>query len=62
MARGRYFRLGVGLIAVGAAFIALNIWFLVTVGWILPARRGNGALIAIGGTMLIAGVMVLMGV
>jgi hypothetical protein len=62
MAKGRHFRLGVGLIIVGATFIVLNVWFLTTGHMIPGARRGNGALIAIGGAMLVAGVMVLLGI
>jgi predicted phage tail protein len=61
MVKGRYFRLGAGLIVVGAALIALNVWFLATGHTVPGSGRGNGALIAIGGTMLIAGVMVLLG-
>jgi len=61
MAKRPYFRLGVGLIVVGAAFIALNIWLLSTVH--SPALRGRGAggLGAIGLTMIICGAMVLLG-
>jgi len=61
MAKGRHFWLGVGPIVVGAAFIALNLWFLSTIHWVPGIRGGNGALIVIGLTMLVAGVMVLLG-
>ncbi len=60
MAKGR---LGVGLIVAGAALIALNLWLLITFHWVLPgSSRGWGAIGAVGATMLVAGVMVLMGV
>jgi len=61
MAKRPYFRLGIGLIVVGVALIALNVWFLATGHTVPGSRRGNGALIAIGGTMLVAGIMVLLG-
>jgi hypothetical protein len=61
MAKRPYFRLGVGLIVVGAAFIALNLWFLSTIHWVPGARGGNGGLGVIGLTMIISGIMVLLG-
>ena len=61
MAKERHFRLGVGLIVVGAAFIALNLWFLSTIHWVPGLRGGNAGLGVIGLTMIIAGVMVLLG-
>jgi hypothetical protein len=61
MVKGRHFWLGAGLIVVGAAFITLNVWFLITVH-LLPGRRGeNAALGIIGLTMIICGAMVLLG-
>jgi hypothetical protein len=63
MAKRPYFRLGASLIVVGAAFIALNIWLLITFHWVLPGpSRGWGALGVIGLTMIVAGVMVLLGI
>ena len=61
MAKRPYFRMGVGLIVVGAALIALNIWLLTIVH--SPALRGRGAggLGVIGLTMIIAGAMLLLG-
>jgi len=62
MVRRPYFRLGVGMIVVGAVFIALNVWLLMTFHWVLPGpSRGWGAIGVIGATMIVAGVMVLMG-
>lgn len=62
MTQRPYFRMGVGLIVVGAALIALNIWLLITFHWVLPGpTRGWGALGALGATMIIAGIMVLFG-
>jgi predicted phage tail protein len=61
MAKERHFRLGVGLIVVGAAFIALNLWFLSTIHWVPGLRGGNAGLGVIGMTMIIAGIMVLLG-
>jgi hypothetical protein len=61
MRKGRHFRLGVGLIVVGAAFIALNLWFLSVIHWVPGIRGGNFGLGVIGLTMLISGVMVLLG-
>lgn len=48
MAKRPYFRLGVGLIVVGAAFIALNLWFLTTIHWVPGVRGGNAGLGVIG--------------
>lgn len=62
MAKGRYFRLGMGLIVGGAAFIALGLWVLSTVHWIPGVRGGNAGFCVIGAVMIIAGVMVLLGV
>ena len=62
MAKRPYFRMGVGLIVVGAAFIALNIWLLITFHWVLPGpSRGWGALGVVGATMIIVGIMLLLG-
>jgi hypothetical protein len=61
MAKERHFRLGVGLIVVGAAFIGLNVWFLSTIHWVPGSRGRNGGLGVIGATMIIAGIMVLLG-
>jgi len=36
MTQRPYFRMGVGLIVAGAAFLALNIWLLITSHWVLP--------------------------
>ena len=59
VAKGRHSRLGGGLIVVGAAFIALNLWLLSTIHWVPGLRGGNAGL---GGlNMLMAGVMVLLG-
>jgi len=61
MAKRPYFRLGIGLIVVGAAFLALNIWLLVTFHWVLPGHlEGGGPLASSGATMIIAGIMVLL--
>ena len=48
MAKRPYFRLGVGLIVVGAAFIALNLWFLSKIHWLPGIRGGNAGLGVIG--------------
>ena len=61
MAKRPYFRMGVGLIVIGAALLALNIWLLTTVHLDLVPTRGKLALGAIGLTMLITGTMVLLG-
>ena len=61
MAKRPYFRLGVGLIVAGAAFIALNLWFLSTIHWVPGIRGGNAGLGVIGLTMIVAGTMVLLG-
>jgi hypothetical protein len=62
MVKRPYFRLGVGLIVVGAAFLALNIWLLITFHWVLPGPpRGRGALGVVGLTMIVSGIMVLLG-
>ena len=61
MVKGRYFRLGIGLIVAGAAFIALNLWFLSTIHWVPGIRGGNAGLGVVGVTMIIVGVMVLLG-
>lgn len=61
MAKGRYFRLGLGLIVAGAALIALNLWFLSANHWAHVPRGAYGGPTAIGLTAIIAGVMVLMG-
>ena len=62
MAERRDYRLGGGLIVVGAALIALNIWLFITFHWLAAAagRKGSGALGVLGGTMIIAGIMVLL--
>ncbi len=61
MVKGRYFWLGIGLIVAGTAFIALNIWFLSTIHWVPGISGGNAGLGVIGATMIVAGVMVLLG-
>jgi len=61
MVKRPYFRLGAGLIVAGAAFIALNLWFLSTIHWVPGIRGGNAGLAAIGATMIICGIMVLLG-
>jgi hypothetical protein len=62
MAKRPYFRMGVGLIVVGAALLALNIWLLITFDWVPPGSpRGRGAFGVLGATMIIAGIMVLLG-
>jgi hypothetical protein len=61
MGKGRHFRLGVGLIVVGAAFVALNLWFLSTIHWVSGIRGGNFGLGVIGLTMMVCGAMVLLG-
>lgn len=48
MAKRPYFRMGIGLIVVGAAFIALNLWFLSTIRWVPGIRGGNAALPSLG--------------
>jgi len=62
LAKRPYFRLGVGLIVVGAAFIALNLWFLSKIHWLPGIRGGNAGLGVIGASIIVAGVMVLLGV
>jgi hypothetical protein len=59
MGKGRYFRLGTGLIAAGAAFIAFGVWFLSTVPWIPSIMGGNAGFIVVGVIMPISGAMVL---
>jgi hypothetical protein len=61
MAKRPYLKLGVGLIVVGAAFIALDLWWLSAVRWDAGPRGRKGGLIAIGLTLIVAGVMVLLG-
>lgn len=62
MVKGRYFRLGIGLIVAGAALLALNIWLLIKFHWVLPGPpRGRGAFGVLGATMIVAGIMVLLG-
>ena len=61
MAKRPYFRLGIGLIVAGAAFIALNLWFLSTIHWVTGIRGGNAGLGVVGATMMVAGVMMLLG-
>ena len=61
MTRRPYFRLSVGLIVLGIMLIALNVWLLFTFHLPPGVRGGNGALGVIGGTMLMAGVMILLG-
>ena len=63
MAQRPYLRLGVSLIVIGAAFVALNIWLLITFHWILPGpSRGWGAIGVIGAIMIVVGIMMLMGI
>ena len=51
MSKRPYFRMGVGLIVVGAALLALNIWLLITFHWVLPGSpRGRGAFGVLGAT------------
>jgi len=57
MANRPYFRLGIGLIVAGAAFIALNLWFLSAIHWVPGTRGRNAGLGVIGATMLVAGVL-----
>jgi hypothetical protein len=61
MAQRPYFRLGVGLIVAGVAFIALNLWFLRMIHWVPGLRGGNAGLGVIGLAMIISGIMVLLG-
>jgi predicted phage tail protein len=61
MAQRPYYKFGVGLIVAGAAFIALNLWFLSTIHWASGIRGGNAGLAVIGATMIISGIMVLLG-
>ena len=61
MAKGRQALLVPLLIAVGTAFVALNLWFLATAYPIPVPARGKLALGALGLTMLISGVMLLQG-
>lgn len=42
MAQRPYFRLGVSLIVIGLAFVALNIWLLSTFHWVLPGPSRGG--------------------
>jgi len=51
MAKRPYFRLGIGLIVVGAAFLALNIWLLVTFHWVLPGHLEGGGPLASSGQL-----------
>ena len=63
MTQRPYFRLGVGLIVIGAALVALNIWLLFTFHWVLPGpSRGAGAIAVIGAIMMVVGTMMLMGI
>jgi hypothetical protein len=49
MTKRPHFRLSVGLIVVGAAFLALNMWLLITFHWVLPGPpRGWGPLASSG--------------
>ena len=61
MANRPYFRLGIGLIVAGAAFIALNLWFLSAIHWVPGTRGRNAGLGVVGATMIVAGVMMLLG-
>ena len=61
MAGRPYLKLGIGLIVVGSAFIALNLWFLSTIHWVAGTRGGNAGLGVIGLAMIASGIMVLMG-
>ena len=64
MTKGRRFRLGALLIVVGAALIALNLWFLSSMysAWVPSlGHRGYAAPGIVGLALLIAGVMVLFG-
>jgi len=61
MADRQSFRLGTGLIVAGVAFIALGLWFLSAVHWVPGIRGGNAGFVVIGLTLLVAGVMVLLG-
>jgi len=64
MGKGRRFQVGVGLIVVGAALVALNVWVLTTVQsiWVPSLRHGGYAVFGvIGATMIICGAMVLLG-
>jgi uncharacterized membrane protein YidH (DUF202 family) len=61
MAKERHFRLGIGLIVGGLAFIALGLWVLSMFDWVLGPRAGNAGLAIVGATMIVAGVMVLLG-
>ena len=63
MTQRPYFRLGVSLIVIGAALVALNIWLLFTFHWVLPgSSRGAGAIAVIGAIMIVVGIMMLMGI
>lgn len=63
MAQRPYFRLGVSLIVIGLAFVALNIWLLATFHWVLPGpSRGWGAIGVLGATMIVVGTMMLLGI
>jgi hypothetical protein len=61
MVKRPYFGMGVGLIVVGGAFIALNLRFPSTINWFPGIRGGNAFLAIIGATMTISGIMVLLG-
>ena len=62
VAKGRRFQVGALLIVAGAVLIALSIWLLITFHWVLPGPpRGWGAFGVLGATMIIAGIMVLLG-
>jgi hypothetical protein len=60
MTKRPYFWMGVGLIVVGAAFIALNLWFLSTIHWVPGIRGGNAGLALIGAIMIVVGIMLLL--
>jgi len=54
MAKGRDFRFGIGLIVVGEALIALDIWLIITFHLPPVTRRGGGAALGILGLVLLA--------
>lgn len=63
IAKRPYLRLGVSLIVIGAAFVALNIWLLSTYHWVLPGpSKGWGAMGVVGATMMVIGIMMLLGI
>ena len=63
MAQRPYFRLGVSLIVIGVALVALNIWLLFTFHGALPgSSKGAGAIAVIGAIMVVVGIMMLMGI